>query len=252
MQIIDAQWDFEVLGVKSVELRCEANDSYASIMETVNGLAATYEYMVVKVPVLHREINQNLPQSKFNFIETLISVERSVKSSTLDPRLSQKAAGLTTKIANAGEILHVRDQLMKGIFLTDRIALDQKFGPHVSAKRYWNWIQAEIELGAVVYFVTLPNSSPVGFFTLRVTDKKIAHSVLSGVFDAQNTPGMGLVLLFLILQKAGENGAKKITSAISSNNLPVVRTHIQLGFEVKDMNYVYIHHVSKERDQLNV
>jgi L-amino acid N-acyltransferase YncA len=50
----------------------------------------------------------------------------------------------------------------------------------------------------------------------------------------------------MILTKAEEKGAKKIVSAISSNNLPVVRTHVQLGFEVKDLNYVFIRHLPKD------
>jgi L-amino acid N-acyltransferase YncA len=79
-----------------------------------------------------------------------------------------------------------------------------------------------------------------------VTDDGIAHSILSGVFDSEKTPGFGLILLSMILTKAEEKGAKKIVSAISSNNLPVVRTHVQLGFEVKDLNYVFIRHLPKD------
>jgi hypothetical protein len=169
-----------------------------------------------------------------------------VRKSSIDSRLVKRAAALSAKKATAEELTFVLDQIMTGIFSTDRISLDENFGPQVGAKRYCNWIDSEMKQGGEVYTISLSTGTPLGFFTLRVTDDGIAHSILSGVFDSEKTPGFGLILLSMILTKAEEKGAKKIVSAISSNNLPVVRTHVQLGFEVKDLNYVFIRHLPKD------
>jgi hypothetical protein len=244
MKIIDAVWDNEVLGVKSVEVRCDASDSLDSLLRCLKDLENSHEYIVVKSPVSNRDVIEHIPEIGFKFIETMISVERSVKANTIEGRLAKRSEGLITREATEDEISHVFEQIMMGIFSTDRISLDENFGPTLGAKRYCNWIESEISLGGSVYSVALASGTKLGFFTLRVTEEGIAHSVLSGLFDAASTPGFGLVLLSLILRTAEKNGAKKIVSAISSNNLPVVRTHVQLGFEIRDMSYVYVRHSS--------
>jgi hypothetical protein len=246
MKIIDAVWDNEVLGQKSVEVRCDTSDSLDSLLGCLRDLETSYGYIVVKSPVSNREIIDHIPEIGFKFIETLIAVERSVKAETIESRLAKRSESLITKEATEDEVAHVFDQIMMGVFSTDRISLDEKFGTLVGAKRYCNWIESEISLGGSVYSVALASGTKLGFFTLRVTEEGIAHSVLSGLFDAASTPGFGLVLLALILKTAEENGAKKIVSAISSNNLPVVRTHVQLGFEIKDLSYVYVRHSSRD------
>lgn len=248
MKIIETKWDHDILGVKSVEVRCDANDSQHSLTITLKELADSYDYIVVKVPVLQNQLIRKLPDLEFNFVETMFSVEKSLKNHTVDSRLVEKCVSLITREANFEETDYVRNHIIEGIFSTDRISLDEKFGPLLAAKRYWNWIQSEKELGASLFFVSLPNATPLGFFTLRVSNENVAYSVLSGVFDPQRTPGFGLVLLSLILLRAEENGAKKIVSAISSNNLPVVRTHTQLGFEIKDISYVFTQHVNRKQE----
>jgi hypothetical protein len=243
MKIIDAVWDYEVLGVKSVEVRCDVDDSTGSIFRTLMELEKSHKYIVTKIPVSNTEFLVKAPDAGYKFIETLISVERSVKKSSIDSRLVKRASALSAKKATAEELAFVLEQIMRGIFSTDRISLDENFGPRVGAQRYCNWIDSEIKQGGEVYTISLSTRAPLGFFTLRVTDDGVAHSILSGVFDADKSPGFGLILLSIILTKAEEKGAKKIVSAISSNNLPVVRTHVQLGFEVKDVNYVFIRHL---------
>jgi hypothetical protein len=246
MRTIDAVWDEEALGVKSAELRCEHTDSKEALVAEIRRLEMTHSYLVVKVPVSQVNAMEVLPELGFKFCETLFSVERSVKSETIDKRLVGKSAGLLVEVASEKQEEFVHEQITGGVFLTDRVSLDKQFGPTIAAKRYWNWIQSEKELGAEIYFVSLKSGAPMGFFTLRVSSDFVAHSVLSGIFDANKTPGFGLVLLALILLKADEFGAKKIVSAISSNNLPVVRTHNQLGFEIKDLNYVFVRHADEK------
>ena len=246
MKIVDAVWDYGVLGVKSVEVRCDIDDSTESIFETLAELEKSHKYVVLKIPVSSREFLNQIPDAGYKFIETLFAVERSVKKSSIDSRLVKRASVLSSSKATDEELTFVFDQINRGIFSTDRISLDENFGPKVGARRYCNWIDSEIKQGGEVYLVRLSTGMPLGFYTLRVTDNGLAHSVLSGAFDAEKTPGFGLILLSMILTKAEEMGAKKIISAISSNNLPVVRTHVQLGFEVKEVHYVFIRHIPKD------
>jgi hypothetical protein len=246
MKIIEAIWDQEVLGKRCVEIQCEVDEPVSSMLPTLMDLNKSHDYIVMKTPVLNRDMVQHASEIGFSFAETLISVERSVSSSSIESRLIRRAHSLETRETDDETAAFVFHQIMTGIFSTDRISLDKHFGPEIGAQRYCNWIKSEVNQGGKIFIVTLPNGSPLGFFTLKVTDEGNAYSVLSGVFDPARTPGFGLILLTLILLKAEENGAKRIFSTISSNNVPVVRTHVQLGFEIKDMKYVFIRHTAKD------
>jgi len=246
MQIIDATWDYESLGVRSAEVNCELADSKFSLTDSLQKLSESHEYVVVKVPSSHHEFVRLMTDLRFEFAETLFAVERSLVNKSVDHKLLKKASNFVVEKANSEQIAYVHEQVMSGIFVTDRISLDQNFSAEASARRYSNWIKSEMENGGALFHVSLPNGTSLGFFTLRITDKLMAYSVLSGAFKAEKTPGFGLMLLSLIILTAQDNGARKIISSISSNNLPVVRTHLELGFEIKDLKYVFVSHTSRK------
>ena len=49
------------------------------------------------------------------------------------------------------DISELFTQITSGLFETDRIYIDKKFGPNFSALRYVNWISDEINKGAKLY-----------------------------------------------------------------------------------------------------
>jgi L-amino acid N-acyltransferase YncA len=239
METVPAVWEQRNLGVSTVEVTAAAEDTAEDLGVTLANL--TEQYQVVKVPAGNAAMMRLLEQQGFSFIETSMGVEHALKPPEIPPILRRLADGITVRSVPPEDLTEVTDRLHSGMFDTDRVYLDPHFTAEQAAVRYSNWIGDEVARGAAVYEVVY-NNDPIGFYIFREGARRTGLSALSGLYDKVNTPGMGLVLLFLIIEEARTRHLARITSHISSNNPAVVNTHVALGFKIVRLHYVYVRH----------
>lgn len=237
MRFAEAWWEHRNLGVATYEGELETTDVPEEVSAALRSMADGYH--VIKVPVGQVSLMRTLEEAGFAFIEGSVRVAH-------DLHLTEPT-GLLKRLVDASTIVHldcdgIQDlerEIRNGMFSTDRVALDPRFSPTQAADRYVNWLRDETERGARVCELWL-SGRRAGFFVLRIGEDGAARSVLSGLYDAASTPGLGSVLLNRILTEAAALTTTGLTSYISTNNLAVIKTHISQGFSIVDIKYVYV------------
>ncbi len=239
MKIRDAFWEIRNLGVTCSEIDIEDNDSLEDISTQLEN--STSQYQVARAPVGRVDILRKLESENFHFIECLFEVFHDLKEVELTDVWIRMSNSMDYQKIAAEDLYRIEDEVRKGIFSTDRVALDPKFSQSLANERYVNWLRDEIEQGGSVYEV-LHKQVGLGFFTFREDGSQRDNSVLSGLYREMSLPGVGNILLLKILEEARRRKLTMLTSHISTNNLAVVKTHQSLGFRISGIRYIYVKH----------
>lgn len=240
MKTIDAPWDTRNLGRKTVELEFDAtwNEGDRTLIDAAT---RSYQYSVAKVPVANHEAVEVLQSRGFHFVECSLSLKNDLHMSQ-ERGLLQAKEGIGHHIAvDADERNGIIDQVRAGLFHTDRISLDERFGIEVAANRYGNWILDELEGGAELYSVTLFENS-IGFFTYKELPGKISYPFLIGLFPKARGKHLGSSLIIESLLTSLEHGCAVSETIVSSNNPAVIRCQESVGSYVCDLRYVFVRH----------
>jgi len=241
MKIVNAVWELRNLGVVCTEATVDSRDSGDAVMKQLKELPLGYQ--VVKVPVACVDVMNALQRANFFHIECSIKVEHGLEIKPPEGLFDRMVSVCDYEMIDEGEIERVSEEIRSDMFKTDRVRLDPKFNRNQAATRYVNWMLDEISQGGSVYEVRA-KSKRIGFFLLRVGLNRIGYCALAGLYPSSNFPGFGNVLLHLLLVEAKKRSLLCISSNISSNNLAVFKNHIEQGFKVKDIHYVYVRHMS--------
>jgi hypothetical protein len=145
------------------------------------------------------------------------------------------------------EIGRLENEIKKGIFISDRIALNSQFGIEKAAVRYMNWINDEVVKGAKVFEI-IYKTTPIGFFTLKCLAENKYDNFLAGMYVNQENFGYGFSILSKSIEEVKKQHGKSITTHISSNNIEVMRLYFQFGFVPTDVVYV-MSKISKINDK---
>ena len=247
MNVIDASWDTRSLGVKSGQVVFSDSDSLSQIKEALR-LSESYDYVVAKLPVSCVEVIPLLEIHGFSFAECSIEVVLRIRDAKPSILMQRMANQMEVKEADDEQKLEIYKQIETGIFQTDRVALDPLFGPQYAARRYVNWIEDELQNGAILYYVTYKGDG-VGFFSYKETIAgKEAWPFLAGVFKSYKRSGIGSnVALDASRIVAQQRGCTRIRTYVSSNNPPILRAQIAYGYQVEKMEYVLTRHSMKPR-----
>jgi hypothetical protein len=188
-----------------------------------------------------------LPRLGYIFIETQISLSLRPGDSrpipgyekvlTADDRL--EIIQLASEEDLERELGFLRDG---SLFDTDRIALDPMFGPEVAGKRYFNWVMDIFRKCRGVYVVNI-NGQNSSFFTLEQGKNDVFYGAIGGSFKYGQENAYTSVTIEKPNEMAFSLGGKRLLSAVSSNNLPVLRLHLQRGCKIIGLEYVYVKHV---------
>ena len=184
-----------------------------------------------------------LQRANFLYIECSIKVEHGLEIKPPEGLFGRMVSVCDYVMIDEGEIKRVSDEIRSDMFKTDRVRLDPEFNRNQAATRYVNWMLDEISQGGSVYELRAKNKHK-GFFLLRVGLNGIGYCALAGLYPSSSSPGLGNVLLHFLLVEAKKRGLLCISSNISTNNLAVFKNHIEQGFKVRDIHYVYVRHVS--------
>ena len=205
MKCINATWEERNLGVKTIEISVEKKDAILSdkdICKNIEDFRKNYQakYVVVKVDTKYPRISQLLQNNGYILIESQIGLKLN-REDAKDKYEQYKDMfpGIGYGRVDNGQLDYVISEINKGIFSTDRIALDPYFGINVANNRYALWVQDEVQRGADIFF-SYYNNQPIGFFLGKDLGNGNINGLLGGVFVGENTRYYGGMYLFSALK----------------------------------------------------
>ncbi len=240
MKIIDTYWEKRNLGRDSVEVILDYEDSCEELVNVITSLEQ--EYQVLKIPSGRTDLLLSAQTSGFQIIEMSIQLKKSIKNYELPMVYKRFEKSISFVKASEEQLKTVLEEINNNmLFNTDRIFLDPQFGEEFSGKRYYNWINDLVRNGSDLN-IALYNDEVVGFAVNTTKDKEIFNAVFGGVMPKFANKGLGFLAIHTNIKSIIQQGGKRITTAVSSNNVPILRLHLLFGFEVQSMEYVLIKH----------
>lgn len=238
MILTDATWEKRNLGVSCQELTIEHTDNLNMVMEQVHALEASYQ--VIKVPAGMTDIMFALEEQGFHFIETSIHVLHNLTIDNMNSVLKRMNDSISYERMNQEDLKEMYEKIDQGMFYTDRIYLDEKLRDR-AAYRYKCWINDEVQKGTEI-FKYIYKDKGIGFFSFKEIEDGVYYPFLAGIYkDYQHLP-FGMVYVYKPIIEAKKRNGKMISTYISSNNPNAMRMHVDAGFTVKEVTYVYIKH----------
>lgn len=245
MQIIDMPWEKKNLGVSSIEFRFDGSEDILKIDPTVYN-NNKYDYQICRVPANSMSLVYFLQDKGFRYSETAFELTADLRKDTLPSIYKKYLTMLAYHEANEEELAFVYKTIRGGVFDTDRIALDTFFSPEKSGNRFANWCQQEIEIGSSKCYIVKTKLCSLGFFVLRGVTESVSDSFLAALFDRSDL-GLGFPIIYYPMVQAREEGKRKITTRVSSNNIDSLKTHLEMGYKIKNLNYLFVKHLSKSK-----
>lgn len=246
MQHKFAEWEIRNLGSRTVEVTIEKSDKCNCMIEDIEKIREKYDgqYVVVKIDPTLSEANQMLQNNGYIMIESQISLrlqrDEAVKKQSFFCNIFN---GVTHRMATSIEdIEFVKDEIKKGIFTTDRIAVDKKFGIEKANNRYAYWLQDEIDKNSVLYIVN-DTCNDVAFFLNKPINDNLQYGLLGGVFlREEHKNGYGALMDYCVLEEFVNSGKKNMETGVSSNNIAVLQLHLAFGYKIKNITNVLVKH----------
>lgn len=248
MKIVNAEWEIRNLGVKTIEISIEKNDTLLSekdLIATIEKHIRQYEasYVVVKSDSRYSAISLYLQRAGFIFMENQIDLRANRKDIADSVEKYRKVcAGAHCRLADEEDIQMIFSEMERGIFDTDRIALDPYFGVKAANRRYLFWMQDELKRGASLY-LTKHYEKTLGFCLFKRNGSEI-HDLLGGLLNLHEAEqGKGLFSHYASRVCFLNCGARVYKTSISSNNLGIVRLQFMFGCTVNNIKNVLIKHL---------
>ena len=240
MKIVDCFWEIANLGKKTVELTIERADDCH--LDTINDCCETYDYVVVKVPMMMMDYNVLL--SQLGFVMSEVQLHMTIRPSGFDvDGIRPWCDGVAFKPVSPDHVEDVCARITPDMFSTDRISLDHHFGPKVGMRRYQNWIRTAVQDKHTDLVTVIYQGTEVGFMLFRIDDG-VFYLLLNGLYKEWQGKRLGIItpaspLLYLHARKIN---VETVDTHISSNNVPVVKLYDRLGYSFSSMTYVYVKH----------
>ncbi len=241
MKIIDCYWEKRNLGCNSVEISIERNDKFK--IEDFHFIK-DYNYVVAKVPVNKLDFNFGLSDLGFSIVELQMDMYASLKTFNFEEKNIQRIIPYLSfkEVCTPDGVNSLLSKITPGMFSTDRISLDTKFGYEIGCIRYKNWIRDEFEKGTAKIINLFYKNNHVAFAMFR-QDQNI-KGLVGGLFSDYQNDGIGLITPCLLILYAKTNNLyiKKVINPISSNNKAVWDLYEYFGFVPKNPHYVLVKH----------
>ena len=243
MIFVDCTWELDNIGKRTCEVTYDDKDIFNSsvLVDKIKG----FEYIVVKIPMNHPEMNMGLSDLGFTMIETQLNISKCYKDFNFDdrlvkylyPRVSDKL------ISTEKEILENIEKMTPDMFNSDRIYLDPNFPHNSSCKRYANWMRTEFKKEGCIIKRIYIDGIEIGFAMSREKNG-ISYGLLGGIYECEQSEGYGLLTACFgfITAKKNSSPFKKAVTTISSNNVPMVNLYNYLQFKIDSMRYVFVKH----------
>ncbi len=238
MKVIDAYWEKRNLGVEALEIVINDNDNLDEITEV---LKMSTEYIVVKTSSGRFDVHEKLSCSGYVYVESLINLKIDVKDAVLNQIQSRICPLISYDLATSQEINFIFKEIRKGVFVSDRIATDPFFSPSLSNERYIHWVEDELKLGAELFKISFKDNV-IGFFTFKELNNGEFYPFLGGLLCSYNQTGLGFSVIRKPIEEVIKRNGNSISTFVSSNNLAIIRAHVQQGFNLNQIQNIFIKH----------
>lgn len=237
MELREAFWEKRNLGMDTLEINFGNKDIIDDNLENV---LSRYGYIVAKVPCGNIKLLHQLEDVGFRFIETQIGLSKTIGRHYQTPDIYKRVSGKIRikQVLTENDLNLVLEEINKGIFETDRIALDIFFGKEYAANRYCNWIKDELSTGKSRLFVIVYGSNTIGFFLLENANDRKSSIVLGGIYNNYKNFGFGFSFIDESIKLSVAEGKSLVYAKVSSNNLPILKLYSAFGFNISDISYV--------------
>lgn len=242
MKVIDAFWEKRNLGVKTIEVEFEKSEIISDFILSLKKIRDA-QYIVVKVPTGEFELNNELNKFGFCFIESAIEISLSIKDYILPKKIQKINSLISYHPVDSSRIDFLCNEIRKGIFSTDRIALDNSFGKEISNRRYSNWINDEFLKNNNSIFEIRFGEKNIGFFGLKEKLNFTFEIFLGGIYLEMQNFGLGFSIITKSIEEIIARNGKQLMTHVSSNNIPIIRLYTQLGFSPIEIKNVFIKHL---------
>ncbi len=250
MKCVYAEWEQRNLGCRTIELTIEKKDALLSmeeILQTIEHCSHEYQaqYVVVKANTGYPLIGQYLQTHGFFLMEAQIGL-KSERRNVADAYEKYKDffPDVTYRFADENDLDYVVSEIQKGIFETDRIALDPYFGKTVANRRYALWTEDTYRKGGNL-FISFYHGKPMGFFLDLYEDKqkKKIKGLLGGLFLNENHRHCGSMHIFVGRKSFLDRELLTEKTFVSTNNLSILQLQLVFGSKIVSINNVYIKHI---------
>ncbi len=241
MKIVDAVWDTVNLGKKTYEITIDNSDPIESIEKSLADVDG--EYLVVKIQSDNVPVSMLLQSLGYYFVEEQVLMEHDLKIVARSSLMQRLYDSMTYSIMTDPEVEMLISEVQNGLFSTDRISLDPKFGQEYSVRRYVNWIRQLRQNGAFLYSLKYKGDYE-GFVILKESKKDNEYeSVLGGAYQKYRCSGLGLVQKEQEIVR--ERGGKRLYTTVSTNNVGQLKALVFNGYSLAKVTRVFVKHISK-------
>lgn len=242
MKTVEAFWEKRNLGIDVFEITCSEQDTCKQLEDEIKNLCVPYS--VIKIPSGCTDLL--LVAQNYGYIVAEMGIELWGNERCLHtPEIYNRFTKFLRMEKAEGLILdRVLNEIKLGdIFSTDRIALDPVFSKELAGVRYYNWTKDVLAEDGDIY-VFYYKDQPVAFNLSKPLkdNKDIIDGILGGLLPEAENKGLGFLVVYGENEIRKFNNAKACIGRVSSNNLPILRLHLQFGYEVKSMSYVLTKH----------
>ena len=244
MKLVDCTWEIKNIGKRTCEITYDDKDIFnrSVLVKKMEG----FEYVVVKIPMNHPEMNMGLSDLGFTMIETQLNISKCYKDFNFEDRLVKHLYPRVSDqlVSTKDELNEIIDRMTPDMFNTDRIYLDSHFSHDSSCKRYANWMKTEFNNNTCIIKKIYLDGNEIGFCMYREKDG-VSYGLLGGLCESEQSEGYGLLTACSGFITAKKNSApfKKTFTAISSNNVSMLQIYNYLNYKIDKMMYVYIKHI---------
>lgn len=246
MKVVDAVWEKRNLGVNTLEITLEKMDEENAepfLKEEIENVIEEKkaEYVVIKFDTNLHKFLSFMTLLNFSISEIQFFSSGLLKDAVNISNVKKfNNASFICKKDNSREMFDlIMSSVKNGVFDTDRIALDRKFGIDISNNRYANWMNDlfsdEKKDLRTVFF----GDEFVGFL-LGKSREKTFNALLGGVLPEYK--GLYGFYTYATCFKSLAEDYKRLEVAYSSNNLPIVRLYQSFQFPIVKMQYVFVKH----------
>jgi len=241
MEIIDAIWEVRNLGVKCIEINLGESDSLDDLDKALKSIEC--DYSVIRLPInmpLHLE---NLQNQGYRFIETNIQLSCDQANFNL-PKIYHRFFDMTSyNLANEQEKETILEYIKnKNIFDTDKISLDPRFSKSISGRRYYYWTKDILKKEKSQLLAIKYKDNIIGFAVNYPQVGNTSNAFLGGLFPDYKKTGLGFLPIYYNVISSLLRGDTNIITGVSSNNSPILRLHLSMGFRIEKLTYIFVKH----------
>lgn len=238
MQIINAFWEKENLGLEVSEIFILKGEDISNL--TTKNLPSTLCY--IKISAFDHKLVTDIANFGYSYCETQFTFSKSLAIFKKESRITSMVNSFDSILVKNSEQLSILlTEVRKGIFKTDRIALDPQFGIQTANFRYGNWITNiySNNLAQIFLLKIRETGQYAGFFMNQIISKEM-NILLGGIFEDFADRGIGQVFVYHALNQGLLCGAKVCKVKVSSNNPAMINLYLSsFGFQLRNSELVF-------------